>query len=97
MRNPLTASERRGIIVVASIALIITGAGWIVSMCQRNTPEEPLPDVEVLINGDSISSDTSAVGDKKRIRRGMRNDSTKEGRKKSRKTFRRRNPLDEGV
>lgn len=98
MKNPLTASERRGILVVAALALIITGTGWVVSMCQRPTPTEPLPELEVLARGDSLSDDS--VGKRpgrKKGRRRSRKDSIGGKGKKAPKQYRRRNPLDEGV
>lgn len=44
-RHPLTSSERRGILLVAILSLLITGAGLCVSYCDRRqtvtSPEEP--------------------------------------------------------
>lgn len=99
MKNPLTASERRGIIVVAGLALTITSAGWIVSTCQRPLPEEPLPEVEILVSGDSATSEGDYVGShetKKRKRRNRRDSAYSNG-SNSLKTYRRRSPRDEFV
>lgn len=83
MKNQLTASERRGILVVAAIALVITAAGWIVSLCSRPAAENPMPEVEVMVHGDSVSMKDSVKNVK---------NTTKRKRK-----FRRRSPLDEKV
>ncbi len=45
-RQPLTASERRGILIVAIISLLITGAGLCVSYCGRNGADSTPPPTE---------------------------------------------------
>lgn len=96
MRNSLTASERRGIIVVAVLALLLTLSGWFVSKCQRQHMEETPPEVEVLIHGDSISETDSTTVRKKRTRK-SKNDSVKKKKGKTPKYYRRRSPRDEAV
>lgn len=94
MRNALTASERRGILVVAGVALIITACGWGMSMCRHDAPEENIPEVEVLVRGDSTTGgDTTAM--RKKRRRNNKNDSVSRKKVKSHKQYRRRSPLDE--
>ena len=98
MKNVLTASERRGILVVAALSLVITGAGWIVSMCQRSVPQEAMPEVEVLLRGDSVSesrSDGDSV--KKKRRRRSRKDSVGNKRNPQPMQYRKRSPIDEIV
>lgn len=97
MKNPLTASERRGILVVAAIALIITGCGWGISRCDRSEPDEPLPEIEVLVHGDSslTQKEEEVTPKPKRKRRKAVNDSTSSKKKKGKKVYRQRSPLDE--
>lgn len=100
MKNVLTASERRGIIVVAALALLITGSGWVVSMCQRNMPDEEMPEVEVLVSGDSVIDVAGGVdgkSEKTRKRKKERFDSLGNKSSKTPKTYRRRSPRDESV
>lgn len=98
MKNVLTASERRGILVVAALALLITGAGWIVSMCRHNDPEEVMPEVEVLVSGDSVQEEVSGTDSTRRKhRRRVRKDSVGAKDARQRKQYRRRNPLDESA
>lgn len=60
MKNPMTASERRGILTVAAIALLIIGAGWLLSTCRYvATPPSP-PEIETLVNGGSKSNSASS-------------------------------------
>lgn len=103
-KNPLTASERRGIIVVAAISLLITGAGMVVSRCDRPDPEElerNAPRVEVLLSADSLQANDT-VTQKNRKTRGK---GKTRGKKKSARTgkvradsmYLTRNPLDETV
>lgn len=95
MKGKVTASERRGIIVVAALALLITGSGWLASTCRRHADEVSPPEIEVLVNGENPDGDVSDAGGKNRSER-MRKDSAG-SRQKSRKTYRRRSPRDEGV
>ncbi|MBD5358625.1 MAG: hypothetical protein HDR88_16835 [Bacteroides sp.] len=100
MKNPLTASERRGILVVAAISLLITGCGWGVAMCGRSEAEEMTPEVEVLLHGDSLTS--KGTTDKKSStergkKKGRRDSVSSSVKKKDKKVYRKRSPLDEPV
>lgn len=99
MKNALTASERRGILVVAALALLITGAGWVVSVCQRNLPEEDMPEVEVLVRGDSVTDDggSKKMSGKTRKKKKEKSDSLGNKSSKTPKKYRRRSPRDEAV
>lgn len=98
-KNPLTSSERRGIIAVAALALFITGGGLILNRCQRPEPVATPEEIEVLLDGDSLNS--RVVDDsmkKKRSRRKKEGvDSLGSEKRKSKKIYRRRSPLDEPV
>lgn len=110
-KNPLTASERRGILIVAAISLLVTGGGMLINRCGRPDSgllEENVPQVEVLLSQDSLeaaSSSDSAKSAKKRSKRKsartgkMRADSVSGSKKspKVKRVYRRRTPLDELV
>ncbi len=96
-KNPITASERRGIIAVAALALLITGAGLWLSRCGRQettvTPEE----VQILLDGSSSGNgykgDSLSIKDKSK-KEGKRG---RNGKKKGNKSYRDRSHLDEHV
>lgn len=89
--SSLTASERRGIIILAIITLLITGAGILMSFQEkRNYPE--LPETNVLIDGDTIGEADKSKNKKEKTKRRVKTSS-----KKEKKTYRRRSPLDEPV
>ena len=87
-RNPFTASERRGIIIVAIAALLVTGIGAVLSYMP---PSTSLTDNELenVISNDSVTPTNSSNIKKK--------SSVKKRTKKEKKTFRKRSPLDEEV
>ena len=97
MKNPVTASERRGIIVVAVLALLITGGGWLVSTCRRQSPETVPPEVAVLVRGDSVGDGVGESSGKRKKNRKDSTGSSKSSKSKSPKTYRRRSPRDESV
>ncbi|MDE6095875.1 MAG: hypothetical protein K2G52_06770 [Muribaculaceae bacterium] len=66
-KNSFTSSERRGIIAVAALALLITGCGFWLSRCGRPESTVTPAEVEVLLEGrgkpqspDKENKDTSA-------------------------------------
>ena len=87
--NPLTASERRGIIVLAIVALLITGAGVGMSFLHKGKTIETVPEISVLVEGDSLDNGSSSKKNRKTTKK---NKKTKE-----KKVYRRRSPLDEPV
>ena len=50
--NPLTSSERRGILILAILSLLITGAGLCVAYCDRPATTIESKEVEVLLRGE---------------------------------------------
>lgn len=48
-KAPMPPSERRGILVVAALALIVTALGLGVAYCNQNRPETTVP-VEIIMN-----------------------------------------------
>ena len=98
-KNPLTAAERRGIIVVAVIALLITGAGMLVKRCDRPDPEElkmNAPQVEVLLSADSLNA-SDTIGRKKRKGRKKKKSARTGKMRADTVSYHKRDPLDEIV
>lgn len=97
--NPLTASERRGILAVAFIALLITASGLLLSL--RGPSEMPdKEEVEIWIANDTVKQTDNATGinSKSGKSKGKKSGKTKKGsKKKGKKTYGTRNPLDEEV
>lgn len=54
-KNSFTSSERRGIIAVAALALLITGCGFWLSRCGRPESTITPAEVEVLLDGSGKS------------------------------------------
>lgn len=106
--HPLSASERRGILVVAALSLLITGGGLCVSYCDRPQQVIDPHEVEVLMERDSLSeAQADSVAKVRRkslqkqrrdsIRRAKGKMKNKSGgsRKREEKVYRRRSPIDE--
>ena len=91
-RNSYTASERRGILAIAIIALILVGTGWGLSFCNRSARQD---------QAYPILEEHSAMVDSVRIEKEKKEKSSKKSKetskKKTRKSFRQRSPLDEPV
>ncbi|MDE5976804.1 MAG: hypothetical protein K2G69_09665 [Muribaculaceae bacterium] len=101
-KNSMTSSERRGIIVVALLALIIIGSGMIVARCGGSEPQPDNDEVYTLL-ADSLQQEINTAREKSHrdsLKR-HRSDSIKRKKKgksqKSPKTYRKRQPLDEPV
>ena len=92
-----TASERRGILAIATIALALIGGGAALSLCSRERAEaEELPVViehPELIDSLAVKEKEEKSGKKKREKATKGSKSTK----KEKKVYRRRSPLDEPV
>ncbi|MCH5225707.1 MAG: hypothetical protein J1D77_06880 [Muribaculaceae bacterium] len=101
-----TASERRGIIIIGLIALLIIGWGVGVSFCSRGNGVESPPYPEVEERSDLVDSiymkekevSTSSKNNNKEKRESKSSKSKKSSKPtKSKKTYRKRSPLDEPV
>lgn len=77
MRHPLSASERRGIIVIALVALCVTGAGIIVPRCTRPASRIEASDVTVFINADTTANSGSESTSVRSSRKSKRRSSSK--------------------
>lgn len=93
-KNPYTSSERRGIIAVALVALLILGGGIILSVTGGQTALEEESVIEYPEMVDSValhqandrSSQKKSKTKSKRIKKPI-----------EKKTYRKRSPLDEPV
>ena len=94
-----TASERRGIIAIAVIALIIIGAGIGFSFFEKSNMQNDAEVVELKEAVDTLSNKkTAAEKSQKRKQGGSSKKAIKKAKsKKSPKQYRRRSPLDEPV
>lgn len=54
--HPFTSTERRGILIVAALSLLITGAGLFVSYCDRPASTIEPQDVEMLYKPDPVKA-----------------------------------------
>lgn len=97
-----TASERRGVLAIAIIALLLIGGGVLVSLIHGNkgdSSEYPIvrehPElIDSAAIRDEGTKQTGGATKKSNVKK--RNSETKSS-KKSQKTYRRRSPLDEPV
>lgn len=97
----MTSSERKGILIIAGIALAITGLGLVFSFIGSNIGhEDNKPEITTVINQDSVSSDENEMDDRQKNKKNKSDKKSSSGTKKSskpKKTYRTRNPLDEDV
>lgn len=105
MGNPLTSSERRGIVIIGAVALLIIGSGLLLNFC-KGGHDVSEPEIREIIAGDSVArSDRQAPGNRVagdsaggRPNRKSRKDSLKgEHKERAVKSYRRRSHLDDPV
>ena len=95
-RNSYTASERRGIVAIAVIALLIIGCGWGISMCSGGIgAENEIP--VVMEHPDMIDSAAVKKNLEKKTKKTERKKTKSSNKSKPKKTYRQRSPLDEPV
>lgn len=106
MKNSLSASERKGIIVIALVALLITGAGIFFSLFRSNDQSEinPGAEAEIIVNSEGSEINENRGKEQKnknsnRKKKGKKKKGSKKGsgKKNSPKEAKRRSPLDEVV
>lgn len=98
--KPFTASERRGVLVVAFLSLLVIGAGILVGYCDRPDPQSFEPAIEVLMEGDTITPTKETKKDNKKKKskeEGKNKKSKKTKTTKENKKYGRRSPIDETV
>lgn len=106
-KKSYSASERRGILVVAALALLITSSGFIISRCNQPDASEKLPQdkIQTIVSPDSTDNHKSASHNKELTpadstkKKGKKGKRKKSGssHSKDRKTYRKRSPLDEPI
>ena len=94
-RNPVTARERRGLLTVAAVSLLVVGCGYAMRTC-RNASVPMAPPLEVMTDDGAVrvrrdSADVRKSGSRKK-RKSTRSDGSK---KKSAPDLPPRNFLDE--
>ena len=91
-----TASERRGVLAIALVALILIGGGVTLSLCGRKS--ETVREIPVVTEHpemiDSVAIESKKENSDKKGKNARRSSKTK---RKTEKTYRRRSPLDEPV
>lgn len=90
MSKKLSPSEIRGILIVACISLTVIGFGFFVALTDINEPSAETGSVEIIVRGDTIGQQEN----EKQISR-KRGKKKFAGKKKSKKTYRKRSPMDE--
>lgn len=103
MRRPISASERKGIIAVATVALAVILAGVVFRQCSRPEGSISPADVKVIMDADSASASTgngdvdAADESKGKSRKDYRKNGKDRSGGRLQKTYRRRSPIDEPV
>ena len=94
-----TASERRGLLAIAFISLLLIGGGLGVTMCtERNTVIKEAPRVESYPEMiDSIALQKTLDKKKNKGLKKMKKSVDTSSKSRSKKTYRKRSPLDEPV
>ena len=97
-----TASERRGILAIALISLVILGAGLAASFWNVSTPSESQPMVVIhddYLDSVAIKSERESVLKSAKSKSSKKTESGKKNSKKNatKKSIRKRSPLDEPV
>ena len=93
--SSFTASERRGIILIAIITLLIIASGIVLGLCGRN--KNIVEDIPVVVeHSQMVDSVKNGKPDEKGIKN-KKKKSTSSSKNKSKKEYRRRSPHDEPV
>lgn len=98
--SSLTSSERRGILVVAALALLVTGVGAALSYCGRPEKGDMSAQVKILYNSDSISGPEPADSVRNKVnarKKGGKDGKTTTKKESVKKSFPKRSFLDEPI
>ena len=93
--SSFTASERRGIIVIAVISLLIIGGGVVIALCGRNPQTEKEIPV-VVVHPEMADSVPEGSNKEKSVKKNSKKKSSS-SKNKTKKSYPRRSPLDEPV
>lgn len=95
-KNSYTSSERKGILVIALVALLIIGSGVVLALCGR--PRERVEEIPVVVEYPEAVDSTYLKNEnetKKNTKSKTKN--TTSSATKTQKIYRKRSPLDEPV
>ena len=95
--RPYTASERRGVIMVALAALLITAGGIFLAMCERREAKDQPVVIEMKEAVDSTATEKSSKKETKKSKKKSKSSKGKKRKSGADKNYRRRSPLDEPV
>ena len=87
-----TASERRGILVIAILALLLIGGGITLSLCGRN--KDIVEEIPVVVEHPEMIDSVAVLKQKEGKSKAKKINTSKI---KEKKKYRRRSPLDEPV
>lgn len=91
-----TASERRGILAIAIIALLLVGGGLLVTLINRN--KELTREIPAVVEmSEMIDSVALKQQEEKTVKKKARSKKSGKSNSKNKKVYRRRSPLDEPV
>ena len=89
-----TASERRGILVIALVALLIIGSGVVLALCGR--PKERVEEIPVVVEHPEFIDTVTGYNSNVKVSK-KKSKSTSKKLKKDQKIYRKRNPREETV
>lgn len=94
-RSSYTSSERRGILIIAILALLLIGSGVVLSLCGR--PHQIKEEIPVIINHNELIDSAEVIRRDKNRSNKKATGKKKSHNTKEKKSYRRRSPLDEPV
>lgn len=100
-RSPMTSSERRGILAIGLVSLLIIISALWLDRCGRKSGEFQKEEIEILIEGKQTvpgAGKENTEGGKRKLRKTTdTSDSLRSTKGKPRRTYRKRSFLDEPV
>lgn len=95
-RSCYTSSERRGILLIAFIVLLLIASGVVLSLCGR--PREKVEEIPVVVEHPELIDSTAMIQKgKEKANKTSRKKTAGKTRVKEQKVYRQRSPLDEPV
>lgn len=96
MKTSYTASERRGVLAIGLVALLIIGCGFVFSWCSGPVDAEN-EKTGITEYPEMVDSVAAAKRDSKEKKKKSGKKTKSSSKSKSKKTYRQRSPLDEPV